>query len=41
MYYIGLSNIFDENKRIKDEEANNLIFQIKTVSQALRQSSDK
>ena len=32
MYYIGLSNIFYETKRIKDEEANNLIFQIKTVT---------
>ena len=41
MYYIVLSNIFDETKRIKNEEVNNLIFPIKTVSQALRQSSDK
>ena len=32
MYYIGLSNIFDETKRIKDKEANNLIFPIKTVT---------
>ena len=41
MYYIWLTKIFDETKRIQNSEVKNLIFLIKTLSQALRQSNDK